>query len=170
MGLLDARIAASIEPSLEGLGYELVRVLVQGRERRTVQVMAERRDRRAMTVEDCAELSHAISAVLDVEDPVAGAYTLEVSSPGLDRPLTRPEDFERFAGHAARIETDEPLHGRRRFTGELGGRRGDDVLVRTDGAELAIPLARVKKARLVLTDALLRASRAAAGNGHGAME
>ena len=166
MGRLDARIAASIEPSLEGLGYELVRVLVQGRERRTVQVMAERRDRRAMTVEDCAELSHAISAVLDVEDPVAGAYTLEVSSPGLDRPLTRPEDFERFAGHAARIETDLPLDGRRRFTGELGGRRGEDVLVRTAEAELAIPLARVKKAKLLLTDDLLKAS----GAGRGARE
>jgi len=93
------------------MGYELVRVLLQGRQNLTLQVMAERRDRQPMTVDDCAEISRSISAILDVEDPITGAYTLEVSSPGIDRPLTRPQDFERFAGFDAKVETVQPVEG-----------------------------------------------------------
>ncbi len=114
-------IARIIEPSLEAMGYRLVRVALTGSQRPTLQVMAERGDEAAMSVEDCAEISRSISALLDVADPIAGTYTLEVSSPGIDRPLVRPEDYDRFAGFAARIELHEPLDGRKRFHGRLLG-------------------------------------------------
>src|ERR1700733_12733059 len=106
---LEHRIAEMIEPSLDGMGYELVRVLMQGRQNPVLQVMAERKDGAGMTVEDCADISRQISALLDVDDPIAGAYSLEVSSPGIDRPLTRPKDFEAYAGFEAKLETNEPL-------------------------------------------------------------
>src|SRR5690554_5392970 len=109
------RVGALIEPSLEEMGYELVRVQLTGGPRPGLQIMAERADRAQMSVEDCAAISRAISAILDVEDPIAGAYTLEVSSPGIDRPLTRPEDFDRFQGFEARIECREAVEGRRRL-------------------------------------------------------
>lgn len=157
MQALEARVVELTEPTLADMGYELVRVLVMGKQSKTVQVMAERVDRVPMTVDDCAEISRAISAVLDVHDPIAGAYTLEVSSPGLDRPLTKPEHFERFAGFVTRLETDLPRDGQRRFKGELLGLRGDDVVLRVDGNDVAIPRDRVRKAKLVLTDALLAA-------------
>ena len=102
------RIQQIIAPSVEAMGYEIVRVQVSGTQRPTLQVMAERKDDAAMTVEDCADISRAVSALLDVEDPISCAYTLEISSPGIDRPLTRPKDFERFAGFEARIETRSP--------------------------------------------------------------
>ena len=150
-------------PTLDGLGYELVRVLVSGSHQPTLQVMAERRDDKAMTVEDCEKISRALSAKLDVEDPIAGAYTLEVSSPGLDRPLIRPRDYVRFAGQVARVETREAQDGQRRFKGRIA--RADDSAVTLalaeDGAEpreVTIAFANVAKARLVLTDEMLRAS------------
>jgi len=144
------------------MGFELVLVRVMGKERRTLQVMAEPIDRdRQMTVDDCAEISHAISAVLDVADPIAGAYALEVSSPGLDRPLVRPTDFARFAGEEVRLETGLPIEGRKRFTGTLRGLEGDDVLLESGGEVLRLPLPQVSKARLVLTDALLKRHAAA---------
>ena len=109
-------IARIIEPSLEAMGYRLVRLMqTGGLQRPTLQIMAERRDDAPMTVEDCAEISRAVSALLDVADPIASAYMLEVSSPGIDRPLVRPEDYDRFAGFEARIELVEPLDGRKRF-------------------------------------------------------
>lgn len=155
-------VSRIIEPALEAMGYELVRVSLIGRERPTLQVMAERRDEAAMTVEDCAGISRAISALLDVEDPIAGAYTLEVSSPGIDRPLTRPKDFDRYRGFEARIETRQPVAGRRRLKGVLGGLGpgGDTVLIAAgeDGAEMAVPLAEISRAKLVLTDALIAAT------------
>src|ERR1700748_539629 len=118
---LERRIADMIEPSLEGMGYELVRGLMQGRTQAVLQVMAERKDGKAMTVEDCADISRQISALLDVEDPIAGAYALEVSSPGIARPLTLPKDFEPYAGFEAKLVTNEPLEGRKRFRGKLLG-------------------------------------------------
>jgi ribosome maturation factor RimP len=144
-----------IEPALEAMGYRLVRVMLTGTRRPTLQVMAERQNEAAMTVEDCAEISRAISALLDVADPIAGSYLLEVSSPGLDRPLVRPEDYDRFAGYAAKIELNQPIGGRRRFRGRLLGRDGDDVRLVGDAGELRLPLGAIGRAKLLLTDDLL---------------
>ena len=149
-----------IQPTVEGLGYELVRVVVSGRQRPTLQVMAERRDRQPMTVEDCETISRAISAKLDVEDPLPTTYTLEVSSPGIDRPLTRPADYVRFAGHLAKIECREAVAGQRRFTGRILA--ADDAALRlaTEAGEIELPIAAIARAKLVLTDELLRAAQA----------
>jgi ribosome maturation factor RimP len=150
-------IARIIEPSLEAMGYRLVRVALTGGQRPTLQVMAERGDEAAMTVDDCADISRSISALLDVADPIADAYTLEVSSPGIDRPLVRPEDYDRFAGCAARIELSEPLDGRKRFHGRLLGRAEQYVRLIGEAGEVRLPLAAIARARLVLTDDLLAA-------------
>ncbi|HEX2127346.1 MAG TPA: ribosome maturation factor RimP [Thermoleophilaceae bacterium] len=152
-----------IAPSLRDMGYELVRVMLRGRERPTLEIMAERADRAPMTVEDCAEISRAVSALLDVEDPLPGSYVLEVTSPGIDRPLVRPDDFARFAGFEARIETATPIDGRRRFKGRLIGVEGDEVRIDVDGTVVPVPLASVKKAKLVLTDELIAASGGGSG-------
>jgi len=156
---LERRIADMIEPSLEGMGYELVRVLMQGRTQAVLQIMAERKDGAAMTVEDCADISRQISALLDVDDPIESAYALEVSSPGIDRPLTRPKDFEAYAGFEVKLETNEPLEGRKRFRGKLLGldEHGCAKLV-ADGVEWAVPLTLLKGAKLVLTDELIAAA------------
>lgn len=146
-------------PSLEAMGYELVRIQLQGRQRLTLQVMAERRDRQPMTVEDCADISRSISALLDVDDPITGAYTLEVSSPGIDRPLVRPADFERFAGFEAKVDTARPVDGRKRFRGQLLGLAADGaVRLAAEGGEIALPFADIQRAKLVLTDALIAAT------------
>lgn len=149
-----------IEPTIEALGYEIVRIRMLGGRRPTLQIMAEPRDPdRPMTVDDCAEISNAISPILDVADPIPGSYHLEVSSPGIDRPLTRAKDYQRFAGFEARIETDEPVEGRRRFRGRLLGLEGESVLIEVAGERFAVPLARVQRAKLVLTDELIEAER-----------
>ena len=109
-----AEIERLVEPTLDGMGYELVRVRESGGDQPTLQVMAERKDRQDMTVDDCAKISRTLSAVLDVEDPISEAYSLEVSSPGIDRPLMRLEDYERFAGFEVKIETKRPLDGHRK--------------------------------------------------------
>jgi ribosome maturation factor RimP len=154
-----AEIARLIEPTLNAMGYELVRVqFAGGQHRPTLQIMAERTDRQAMAVEDCAEISRSLSAILDVEDPVPGSYLLEVSSPGIDRPLIRPADYERFAGFEARLETREPIEGRRRFRGRLLGLEGDCVRLEEQGAEYRLPLERINKAKLLLTEALIAAA------------
>jgi len=153
-------IAPIIEPSLEAMGYRLVRVALLGASRSTLQVMAERLDEAPMTVEDCTEISRSVSALLDVADPIAGAYMLEVSSPGIDRPLVRPEDYERFAGFEARIELGQPLYGRKRFRGRILGRTGDQVRLVGEAGEMLLPLNVIVKAKLVLTDDLLAAARA----------
>lgn len=157
------RVAALITGPLEGMGYELVRVQLSGGDRPVLQIMAERADGAAMTVEDCADISHSVSALLDAEDPIAGAYTLEVSSPGIDRPLTRPQDFERFAGFEARIETQEPISGRRRFKGRLLGLEDGVVSLAVDADTVHLPIEAIAKARLVLTDELIAASQEASG-------
>lgn len=159
-------VAELIEPTLRDLGFELVQVRLSGGARRTLQVMAEPLDpTHRMTVDDCAEISHAISAVLDVADPIPGAYTLEVSSPGIDRPLVKPADFERHAGFEAKVETAEPLDGRKRFKGLLEGLADGEVLLRQDGDLVRIPLAAVKKAKLTLSEALLQSVAKQQGQG-----
>jgi ribosome maturation factor RimP len=153
------QIARIIEPSLDGMGYRLVRIMLTGLRRPTLQVMAERRDDRPMTVDDCADISRSVSALLDVADPIVGAYMLEISSPGLDRPLVRPEDYDRFAGFEARIELSQPQDGRKRFKGRLLGRDGEWVRLVADAGEVCLPLAAIARARLVLTDDLIAQAR-----------
>ena len=148
-------IGRIIEPSLSAMGYRVVRVAMIGRA--TLQVMAEHDDDAPMTIDDCADISRTISALLDVADPIAGAYTLEVSSPGIDRPLVRPEDYDRFAGFEAKLELVQPIDGRKRFRGRLLGRDGDRIRVVTDSGEVALPLADVARAKLVVSDDLLAA-------------
>ncbi len=144
-------------PALEGLGYDLVRVRFGGSEP-VLQIMVERQDRNGMTVDHCAEASRTLSALLDVEDPISQAYSLEVSSPGIDRPLTRPGDFERFAGFEARVELEDDVAGQRLFRGRLEGLEGGTVQLQTERGQAALPLAAVKSAKLLMTDALLAAA------------
>ena len=154
------RIARLIEPTLDGMGYDLVRVMLSGGHgRQALQIMAERRDRAGMTVDDCADISRAVSALLDVEDPLPGAYELEVSSPGIDRPLTRLDDYVRFAGFEAKVELSMPVDGRKRFRGRLKGVSGDRVVIETEDGEADLPFGAIQKAKLVLTDELLAAAR-----------
>jgi ribosome maturation factor RimP len=155
------RIEDIVSPTVVGMGYELVRVAMS-RGGGTLQVMIEPADGRPMDVEDCATLSRALSAVLDVEDPIPSAYTLEVSSPGIDRPLTREKDYIRWAGHLARVETTQPIEGRRRFKGTLLGLENGTVRLRLDdGKEADVPLSQISRAKLELTDALLDEHRRA---------
>ena len=157
---LTDRIAAMIEPALAAMGYEVVRVqLAGGRRSATLQIMCDREDGRPVTLDDCAGISRLASAVLDVEDPIAGEYTLEVSSPGLDRPLTRPRDFERFAGAEARLELSLPVDGQKRFRGVLRGLDEDAVILETGDGARRLALADIEKARLIpagLPDAAAR--------------
>jgi ribosome maturation factor RimP len=160
---IAARVAVVAEPVLLGIGYRLVRVRVSGLDGCTVQIMAERSDG-SMAVEDCELVSRALSPVLDVADPINRAYRLEVSSPGMDRPLVRRSDFERFDGHEVKIELSAPLAGRRRFRGLLSGMDGDAVRIRHNDAgvgeatEVVLPIEDMTEARLVLTDALIAES------------
>ena len=158
------KIATLVTPSLEATGFELVRVMLTGGDQPTLQIMADRSDGTSITVDDCADISRVVSAILDVEDPIKGAYTLEVSSPGIDRPLVRRKDFERFAGFEAKLETGAPIEGRKRFRGRLIGVEGDDVRLALDNGEsgeAVIPLAAIDRAKLVMTDELLAAAEAA---------
>ena len=156
---LDATLAALLAPSLAGMGYELVRVAVVGRDRPTVQIMADRADGTQISIADCEAISRAISAVLDVQDPIPGTWTLEVSSAGIDRPLTRIKDWNRFAGHQARCELDVPIDGRKRFSGIVLGADATAARLRLeDGTDIALPLQHVRRAKLVLTDALIAAT------------
>jgi len=159
-----ARIEALIAPTLQAMGYLPVRVRLMGGQRPVLQIMAERDTGGAphdggMTVDDCAQISRAVSAVLDVEDPIPQAYQLEVSSPGLDRPLVKINDFERFKGFAARVELGRPLDGRKRFRGRLKGVEGEQVLLADEEAKadevIRLPYPEIASAKLVLTDDLL---------------
>jgi ribosome maturation factor RimP len=158
-----ARVAGIAEPVIEGLGYRLVRVRVTGAQGCTVQIMAERPDG-SMTVEDCETVSRALSPVLDVADPVDGAYRLEISSPGMDRPLVRRSDFERHAGHLVKIEMDVPVDGRRRFRGAISAVEDDRVTIHRDdvaageNADIQLRIEDMSEAKLVLTDALIAES------------
>jgi len=151
-----AAIAALVEPVLEDLGFRLVRVQVSGRDGQTVQVMAER-PMGGMSIEDCEAVSRTLSPLLDAHDPVPGSYRLEVSSPGIDRPLVRVSDFLDWRGHEAKIELKSPIGGRRRFRGVLKGLDGDKVRIAIDAEEaLALPVDQIADAKLVLTDELIR--------------
>ena len=161
---LPGRIGQMIEPVLADLGYDLVRVQVSGKKHLTLQVMAERRDGAGMTVDDCADISRAISAMLDVEDPIGDAYDLEVSSPGIDRPLVRERDYERYAGFDVRIELARAVEGRRRFKGKLLGIGEGAVNLKLDDETVALPLSDIQKAKLILTDELLKAAQSQARN------
>ena len=158
---LEARVAHVVEPVIEGLGFRLVRVKISAMNGTTVQIMAERPDG-TMTVGDCETLSRDVSPALDVEDPMDAAYNLEVSSPGIDRPLVRRSDFDKWIGHEARIELAVPLDGRKRFKGKLAGLEGNAVLVALEKSKLEgpttikLPLADIGEAKLVMTDALVR--------------
>jgi len=160
---LEARVAAAIAPGMAEMGYELVRVAVLGRERPTVQIMADRVDGAPVSVDDCEAISQAMGAVLDVANLVSGTWTLEVSSPGIDRPLTRVKDWNRFAGHLARAELAVPIEGRKRVSGVVLGADEDHARMRLDdGTELALKLDDIRRAKLVLTDALIAATARAA--------
>jgi len=156
---LVVKLSTLITPVLDGLGYELVRVQVQGDRRRVVQIMADRADGKGMTVEDCARISRQVSAVMDVDDPISDPYTLEVSSPGIDRPLTRRKDFITWAGHEIKLEAREIIANRKRFTGLLLGLDETEtaVLLKVEGETVEIPWGLIAKAKLVLTDALIKA-------------
>lgn len=147
-----------VAPVCAGMGYDIVRMQLQGgNSRKVLQIMAERADGRPMTVEDCAALSRAISPVLDEHDPIEDDYTLEVSSPGIDRPLVKLNDFDRFKGFEAKLETVALIDGRKRFSGRLQGIDGSDVVLTFNGADIRIPFDQIAKAKLVLTDELLAA-------------
>jgi ribosome maturation factor RimP len=165
---LPARVAAIAEPVIEQLGYRLVRVKISAADGCTVQIMAERPDG-TMVVEDCETISRALSPVFDLADPVNRPYRLEISSPGIDRPLVRKSDFDRYAGSLVKIETEIPIDGRKRFRGQLLGTEGEAAKLRQDGkvddknedeavtdAEILLPIAEISEARLVLTDDLVR--------------
>ncbi|MDO8534333.1 MAG: ribosome maturation factor RimP [Xanthobacteraceae bacterium] len=159
---LAARIAAISEPILTGLGFRLVRVRVSGRDGCTVQIMAERADGTFM-IEDCEAASRALSPALDVEDPIPSTYRLELSSPGIDRPLVRHSDFERLAGHEVKIEMEVAVDGRKRFRGLLLGTEGDDAKLRVEAGEgepqvVRLAISDMADAKLVLTDALVAQS------------
>ena len=158
-----AELERLIEPIAQALGYELVRVRLSGANRPVLQVMAEREDG-TMNVDDCAALSRAISTAFEEDDPIESEYVLEVSSPGIDRPLTRRRDFEAYAGHEARLELKYALDGRKRVRGVLKGLKGEDIVVETDlgeakgRGELAVPFMAIGDAKLVLTDELIAAA------------
>jgi ribosome maturation factor RimP len=152
-------IESLVAPSVQAEGFDIVRVLFSGDRRPKLQIMVERQDGRAVSVDDCALASRLVSAVLDVEDPVSGSYVLEVSSPGIDRPLTRLQDFERFAGFEARVELRVPVEGRRRFRGRLMGVEQDRIRLETEQEQVELSFDDIQKAKLVLTDDLIAASQ-----------
>lgn len=157
-----ARVAGLVEPVLESMGYRLVLVRLTGGGDAILEIMAERPDG-TMTVEDCEAVSHAVSPLLDVHDTVEGSYRLQISSPGIDRPLVRPADFERWAGYEAKIELKEAISGRKRFRGPLEGFANGEVRIEIEVPEagrqiIGLPLALIASAKLVLTDKLVRDS------------
>ena len=155
---IDRRLADVVQPVIEGLGFELIRLRLMGGRTRVLQIMADRPDG-GIGVDECGEISTAVSASLDVDDPIEENYVLEVSSPGIDRPLTRLKDFETWKGWEARIETSELIDGRRRFKGDLAGVEGDEVLITIEeaGEEVTIGLKFdwLSDAKLILTDELI---------------
>lgn len=152
----SVQIRELIESAVEGLGFELVRVTYGGGRKPTLQIMAERPDG-TMSVDDCARVSREVSLILDVEDPLPGEYLLEVSSPGVDRPLTRAKDFERWVGFETKVELLTQIDGRRRFKGRMTSFDGSEVVINTDEGDVVLPFADIAKAKLILTDELLAA-------------
>ncbi len=158
-------LSSLLEPVIEGLGYEVVRIMTIGVQNPTLQIMIEPQDHGQLNVDDCAKVSRAVSALLDEKDPIAGAYTLEVSSPGIDRPLTKEEHFARFVGYEAKIETLEAVDKRKRFKGRINALKdGSVVEIEMDGTVYRIPFNLINKAKLVLTDELWNEYEAAQNN------
>ncbi len=153
---IAAKVRALIGDSVEAMGFDLIRVRFITTSTRTLQIMAERPDG-TMTVEDCAEISRAASAILDVEDPIKGEYNLEVSSPGIDRPLVREQDYLKYAGFEAKIETAVPISGQRRFRGVIVGFEQGHVVLDAPQGRVQLPFDGIEQAKLVLTDALVNA-------------
>ena len=161
---METRIGDILSPTLRLMGYDLVQVQIFGSQQKTVQIMAERRDKEGMTVDDCADISREVSVILDVVRPLKDAYDLEVSSPGIDRPLVRPADFEHYAGFDAKIEMAAAIDGRKKFTGQLLGIEQGLVKIRLDAETHALPLSDIRRAKLLLTEELLEsASQTAKG-------
>jgi len=162
---LDKRLAGIVSPIIEGLGFELVRIRLMSAKHTTLQIMVERPEG-GIEVDDCAAISNAVSAVLDVEDPIEGEYALEVSSPGIDRPLTRLKDFDTWTGYEAKLETTTLIDGRKRFKGVLRGTEGGEVLIEIPEGTIGLKFDWLAEAKLVLSDALiadmLRARKVAA--------
>ena len=156
---IDRRLAGLVAPVIEGMGFELVRLRLMSGRRALLQIMAERPDG-GIEVADCARISRAVSALLDVEDPISGEYTLEVSSPGIDRPLTRLKDFLRWEGYEAKLETAEVIDGRKRFRGELAGVQDGEVLIEIPEGTIGLSFEMLADAKLVLTDSLIAESLA----------
>ena len=148
-------ITKTIEPALADMGYELVRVAIIGAEIKTVQIMAERMDRHDMTVDDCEAISHTASALLDVADPFKGRWVLEVSSPGIDRPLVKPADYDRFKGKEIKVELMKDIEGRKRFKGILKGIQNSTISLDFEGQEITFDFADVAKAKLTFKDETL---------------
>ena len=158
MNTRDEKLHSIIEPSAKALGYNIVLISMRdGNRSKTLQILAERVSDRGMNVEDCAKLSRQISAVLDVEDVIAGNYNLEVSSPGIDRPLVKSRDFEEYLGFEAKVETILPVDGRKRFKGKLVAFENDTITLQVDNAPVEIAYGDVQSAKLVLTDELIKA-------------
>lgn len=156
---LPGRIEKLIAPTIEAMGFAIVRVHVSGGNKPNLQVMAERSDGGSIVIDDCAAISRAVSAILDAEDPISGAFTLEVSSPGIERPLVRLGDFERFAGHQAKVRTGRPIDGRKRFQGRLLGVAGDAVRLEDGDAAVDLPYPDIERATLVMTEDLSVSSK-----------
>ncbi len=152
---IDRRLAEIVQPVIEGMGYELVRIRLMSGKSTSLQIMAQKPDG-TIEVDDCGDISTAVSAVLDVEDPIIDAYALEVSSPGIDRPLTRLKDFDTWIGYEAKIETTELIDGRRRFKGEIAGTEDDEVLITIEEGTIGLKFEWLSDAKLVLTDDLIR--------------
>ncbi|QCE34097.1 ribosome maturation factor RimP [Acetobacteraceae bacterium] len=153
---LEERIASKISPALQEMGFDLIRVNVQTQTPPIVQIMAEREDGSCVTVSDCTQINHAVGAILDVDDPLPGAWMLEVSSPGIDRPLTRPKDWKRYEGFLAKVELSMPMEGQKRFTGRGDEVKEDGVVLRLEeGEKVFLPFDNIRKAKLVLNDELL---------------
>ena len=161
---LNEQITALIEAPLQDMGFEIVRVRLSGHKRMTLQIMVDRMDDMAVSVDDCAEISHVVSTLLDIEDPIQARYRLEISSPGIDRPLTRLNDFEQWQGFVAKITMKNLIDGRRRFQGTLCGIERTNILIEQEGQEdqgnMSLPFSLVEDAKLVLNDHLLAASEA----------
>ena len=149
------KIEAMISPTLEDMGFDVVRVRFEGGKKPMLQIMAEPKDGKEMTVEHCADISRAVSAILDVEDPIPSAYELQVSSPGMDRPLVRLRDFEVYAGNVVKIETKMLIEGRKRFRGKLLGISEQNINLKMDGKDVELPFDQIAEAKLIITDELI---------------
>ncbi len=157
--ILANRIENLISPTIQELGFEVVRIEVLGEMNPCLQIMVDRFDEMGMSIDDCAQISRVVSAILDVEDPITNAYTLEVSSPGMDRPLVKREHFDRFAGAEIKLEIRGQGDEQRRYRGDLKGIKDDNVVLLIKGKKILIPFAEVQKAKIVITDALIAAAK-----------